>query len=192
MKLLKIRSSLKNLIKAIIFSSYILSILLITLGILLISFRNHIINNIRYMSIIFFINLFLLSLILFMIYIKYKKKLFLMIFIFNISLILLFIIFIIIYPNNILDLIAIFMGISALLNFLEILSEFILESKNINLKEKIINTVIALIEIYFAITLFINLSSSVESHLLIFGIVYIIKGIISIIKLIFTNKRIEG
>lgn len=84
------------------------------------------------------------------------------------------------------------MGIGAILNFLEIISELILEYKNIKAIEKIINIITSIVEIYFAISLFTNLGSSVESHLLIFGIVYIIKGIISLIKLIYTNKEIEG
>lgn len=191
MRLLKARESLKNTIKAFIFSSYILSILLIILGIILITLRSHIINNITYIAIALFINLALFSLILFMGYFKYKNKIFLIIFIFNLLLIILSTIFIIIHPNNVLDLVAIFMGISAILNFLEIISLLFFERKIIKKSEKIINFITALIEIYFAISLFTNLGASVETHLIIFGIVYIIKGILSILKLIYTNKRIE-
>lgn len=191
MRLLKARESLKNTIKAFIFSSYILSILLIILGIILITLRSHIINNITYIAIALFINLALFSLILFMGYFKYKNKIFLIIFIFNLLLIILSTIFIIIHPNNVLDLVAIFMGISAKLNFLEIISLLFFERKIIKKSEKIINFITALIEIYFAISLFTNLGASVETHLIIFGIVYIIKGILSILKLIYTNKRIE-
>ena len=124
-------------------------------------------------------------------YFKYKNKIFLIIFIFNLLLIILSTIFIIIHPNNVLDLVAIFMGISAILNFLEIISLLFFERKIIKKSEKIINFITALIEIYFAISLFTNLGASVETHLIIFGIVYIIKGILSILKLIYTNKRIE-
>ncbi len=191
MRLLKAREFLKNTIKAFIFSSYILSILLIILGIILITLRSHIINNITYIAIALFINLALFSLILFMGYFKYKNKIFLIIFIFNLLLIILSTIFIIIHPNNVLDLVAIFMGISAILNFLEIISLLFFERKIIKKSEKIINFITALIEIYFAISLFTNLGASVETHLIIFGIVYIIKGILSILKLIYTNKRIE-
>ncbi len=191
MRLLKARESLKNTIKAFIFSSYILSILLIILGIILITLRSHIINNITYIAIALFINFALFSLILFMGYFKYKNKIFLIIFIFNLLLIILSTIFIIIHPNNVLDLVAIFMGISAILNFLEIISLLFFERKIIKKSEKIINFITALIEIYFAISLFTNLGASVETHLIIFGIVYIIKGILSILKLIYTNKRIE-
>lgn len=191
MRLLKARESLKNTIKAFIFSSYILSILLIILGIILITLRSHIINNITYIAIALFINLALFSLILFMGYFKYKNKIFLIIFIFNLLLIILSTIFIIIHPNNVLDLVAIFMGISAILNFLEIISLLFFERKIIKKSEKIINFITALIEIYFAISLFTNLGASVETHLIIFGIVYIIKGILSNLKLIYTNKRIE-
>lgn len=191
MRLLKARESLKNTIKAFIFSSYFLSILLIILGIILITLRSHIINNITYIAIALFINLALFSLILFMGYFKYKNKIFLIIFIFNLLLIILSTIFIIIHPNNVLDLVAIFMGISAILNFLEIISLLFFERKIIKKSEKIINFITALIEIYFAISLFTNLGASVETHLIIFGIVYIIKGILSILKLIYTNKRIE-
>lgn len=191
MRLLKARESLKNTIKAFIFSSYILSILLIILGIILITLRSHIINNITYIAIALFINLALFSLILFMGYFKYKNKIFLIIFIFNLLLIILSTIFIIIHPNNVLDLVAIFMGISVILNFLEIISLLFFERKIIKKSEKIINFITALIEIYFAISLFTNLGASVETHLIIFGIVYIIKGILSILKLIYTNKRIE-
>lgn len=191
MRLLKARESLKNTIKAFIFSSYILSILLIILGIILITLRSHIINNITYIAIALFINLALFSLILFMGYFKYKNKIFLIIFIFNLLLIILSTIFIIIHPNNVLDLVAIFMGISAILNFLEIISLLFFERKIIKKSEKIINFITALIEIYFTISLFTNLGASVETHLIIFGIVYIIKGILSILKLIYTNKRIE-
>ena len=95
MRLLKARESLKNTIKAFIFSSYILSILLIILGIILITLRSHIINNITYIAIALFINLALFSLILFMGYFKYKNKIFLIIFIFNLLLIILSTIFII-------------------------------------------------------------------------------------------------
>ena len=191
MRLLKARESLKNTIKAFIFSSYILSILLIILGIILITLRSHIINNITYIAIALFINFALFSLILFMGYFKYKNKIFLIIFIFNLLLIILSTIFIIIHPNNVLDLVAIFMGISAILNFLEIISLLFFERKIIKKSEKIINFITALIEIYFAISLFTNLGASVETHLIIFGIVYIIKGILSILKLIYTDKRIE-
>ena len=191
MRLLKARESLKNTIKAFIFSSYILSILLIILGIILITLRSNIINNITYIAIALFINLALFSLILFMGYFKYKNKIFLIIFIFNLLLIILSTIFIIIHPNNVLDLVAIFMGISAILNFLEIISLLFFERKIIKKSEKIINFITALIEIYFAISLFTNLGASVETHLIIFGVVYIIKGILSILKLIYTNKRIE-
>lgn len=191
MRLLKAREFLKNTIKAFIFSSYILSILLIILGIILITLRSHIINNITYIAIALFINLALFSLILFMGYFKYKNKIFLIIFIFNLLLIILSTIFIIIHPNKVLDLVAIFMGISAILNFLEIISLLFFERKIIKKSEKIINFITALIEIYFAISLFTNLGASVETHLIIFGIVYIIKGILSILKLIYTNKRIE-
>lgn len=184
MKLLKIRTKIKQQAKTIIFSSLILSILLIIAGILLLIFKEHIINYIEYFLLVFFIQAILLNLFLFW---KYKRKIFIALVPINIIILIIFLILYYCTSLNILNIVAYFMAISSILNAVEGVVELI-----DNKKDKIRSIVIIikiLIELFFAISLFLNKGDSVYTHLIIFGILFIIEGILSTLSIIISNQN---
>lgn len=185
MKILEIRTKVKKQAKTIIYSSLILSILVIIAGIFLLTFKDHIINYIEYFLLVFFIQTILLNLFLFW---KYKRKIYIALVIFNTILLVTFLMLYLFGNTNFLNIIAYIMAISSIFNVIEAIAELFEEKDDKSITNKIILSLKIIIEIFFAVSLLLNKGDSVYNHLIIFGIVFIIKGIFSTLS-IFISKR---
>lgn len=185
MKILEIHTKVKKQVKTIIYSSIILSIFVIIAGIFLLTFKEHIINYIEYFLLVFFIQTILLNLFLFW---KYKRKIYIALVIFNIVLLVIFLILYFFVNTNFLNIIAYIMAISSIFNVIEAILELFEEKDDKSRKNKIISGLKIIIEIFFAVSLLLNKGDSVYNHLIIFGIVFIVKGVFSTLS-IFISRR---
>ena len=119
---------------------------------------------------------------------KYKRNIYIALIIFNIVLLVIFLILYFFVNTNFLNIIAYIIAISSIFNVVEAILELFEEKNDKSRKNKIILSLKIIIEIFFAVSLLLNKGDSVYNHLIIFGIVFIVKGVFSTLS-IFISKR---